>query len=77
MSEHARLTWTKSSLSQIEHCVEWAVTADKRNVYVRSSRNPSGPVVQFTRAEWEAFVLGVKRDEADINGPMNSSRLSL
>jgi hypothetical protein len=32
-------------------------------VGVRDSKNPDGPVLAFTPAEWEAFVDGVKKDE--------------
>ena len=33
---------------------------------MRDSRNPDGPVLAFTPAEWEAFILGVKDGEFDI-----------
>ncbi len=33
---------------------------------MRDSKDPDGPVLAFTPAEWEAFVLGVKDGEFDI-----------
>lgn len=32
---------------------------------VRDSKDPDGPVLLFTPAEWEAFVAGVKAGEFD------------
>jgi hypothetical protein len=43
-------------------CVEVA-SADI--VLVRDSKDPEGPVLTFTRAEWEAFIQGVKAGEFD------------
>ena len=33
---------------------------------VRDSKDPSGPVLVFTRSEWQAFVAGVKTGEFDL-----------
>jgi hypothetical protein len=38
----------------------------KKLYLMRDSGNPGGPVLAFTEAEWEAFVLGVKDGEFDI-----------
>ncbi|MEU9830340.1 DUF397 domain-containing protein [Streptosporangium sp. NPDC048047] len=55
-------------------CVEVAVVdsaatghkADLGPLYVlRDSRDPDGPKLFFTRAEWDAFVGGVKLGEFD------------
>jgi Domain of unknown function (DUF397) len=59
MTTYAELRWTKSRLSQVQGCVEWAVTDDGRGVHVRNSKDPTGPVLRFARAEWDAFVNGV------------------
>jgi hypothetical protein len=32
---------------------------------VRDSKNPNGPQLSFTRAEWAAFVAGVRGGEFD------------
>jgi hypothetical protein len=36
-------------------------------VLVRNSKDPNGPVLRFTRAEWEAFVGGV--EDGDFHLP--------
>ena len=59
------LRWRKSRFSQNGDCVEWA--SDKEYVYVRHSSHPSGTVLRFTHAEWQAFVAGAKSGEADLN----------
>ncbi|HKT05478.1 MAG TPA: DUF397 domain-containing protein, partial [Rugosimonospora sp.] len=33
---------------------------------VRDSKDPHGPVLEFTAAEWSAFVDGAKGGEFDI-----------
>lgn len=54
--------WRKSSRSdQGNGCVE--VRARDGEVDVRNSRDPDGPVLRFTRAEWTAFVDGVANGE--------------
>ncbi len=51
--------WRKSGLSMSNsHCVEIKVAADG-SVLIRDSKDPSGPVLTFTPAEWEAFSGGV------------------
>jgi Domain of unknown function (DUF397) len=34
---------------------------------VRDSKDRSGPVLQFTRREWEAFLAGVRHGEFDLS----------
>ena len=55
--------WRKSSRSQFNSCVEVCFVDDR--VPVRNSRDPAGPVLVFTAAEWDAFVAGVKLGEFD------------
>lgn len=45
-------------------CVE--VDAAGGDVKVRDSKNPGGPALTFTRAEWRAFTAGVKDGEFDL-----------
>ncbi|SFK19094.1 protein of unknown function [Streptosporangium canum] len=48
-------------------CVEAGPLADgSGRVAVRHSRHPDGEVIVYTRAEWEAFVGGVKDGEFDF-----------
>jgi hypothetical protein len=49
--------WEKSPFSASGNCVERAVVAG--GVAVRDSKDPQGPVLMFTTAEWHAFTRGV------------------
>lgn len=56
---------TRSSGSGSADCVEVA-----RNlpgvVAVRDSKDPAGPALGFTPADWQSFVVGVKSGEFDL-----------
>jgi len=57
--------WRKSSRSGGgDNCVEVALAVDS-TVGVRDSKNPTGPVLEFTAAEWGAFTGGVRDGEFD------------
>lgn len=55
-----RLTWRKSSRSTTNggSCVEVATLHD--GVAVRDSKDPAGPVLAVTPAEWRAFLASVR-----------------
>jgi Domain of unknown function (DUF397) len=55
------LVWRKSSRSNSGNCVEVAATSTA--VFVRDSKDPGGPVLQFGCDEWSAFLTAVKSDE--------------
>jgi hypothetical protein len=58
-------TWIKSSLSAYNgNCVEVAGLTNDR-IRVRDSKHPRGAVLNFTPAEWDAFVGGVRNGEFD------------
>jgi hypothetical protein len=57
-------TWVKSSSSSSGNCVEAAQVPD--GVLVRDSKDPNGPILRFTEAEWQAFVDGAKDYEFDF-----------
>lgn len=60
-------TWIKSSLSTYNgNCVEISGLSDER-IRVRDSKNPRGGVLNFTPAEWDAFIGGVRNGEFDRN----------
>ena len=57
--------WTKSSLSGYSgNCVEVA-GLESNTIRVRDSKHPAGAVLNFTQAEWDAFVGGVRNGEFD------------
>lgn len=56
--------WFKSSFSgSTKDCVEVAFINDA--VGVRDSKNPTGPALVFTPAEWTAFTTTVQRGRFD------------
>ena len=67
MSQQSKFTnWHKSSWSSGgDNCVEVAYAPDG-SVGVRDSKSgDGGPVLDFTAAEWQAFIRGVKGHEFD------------
>jgi len=58
--------WRKSSHSNgATNCVEVAFLADG-TVGVRHSRRPDAEVIVYSRAEWAAFLAGVKAEEFEF-----------
>lgn len=57
--------WRKSQRSgpNTDNCVEVAFVDEA--VAVRDSKNPTGPALVFTTAEWDAFVAGARDGEFD------------
>jgi hypothetical protein len=49
--------WRKSTFSTQGECVEVRRSPDV--VQVRNSRSPEGPILEFTTAEWRAFLKGI------------------
>jgi hypothetical protein len=62
----AGAVWHKSSKSGpfTDNCVEVAFV--DAVVVVRDSKDRTGPVLFFTRSEWDAFVGGAKDGEFDL-----------
>ena len=67
MTEESEFTnWRKSTLSSAgDNCVEVAFAADGRTGVRDSKQHGQGPVLVFTRAEWDAFLGGVRQGEFD------------
>ena len=64
--QQSALTWHKSVRSGAAgHCVEVAETP--ATVYVRDSKDASGPVLGFKAATWSGFIEGVRNGEFDRN----------
>lgn len=78
--DHARNAWRKSSYSNNGgNCVEIAVTgrdqvpaagkaSSGRLLAMRDSKNPAGPRLYLTPAEWDAFACGMKDGGLDRLG---------
>ncbi|HEY3873564.1 MAG TPA: DUF397 domain-containing protein [Actinocrinis sp.] len=63
--ESSSLAWRKSSHSKNNgNCVELAPLPGD-GVAVRDSKDPGGPVLRFTGAEWAAFCAGFEAGEFD------------
>ena len=61
------IRWRKSTWSAgAGECVEVACL-DGGGVGVRDSKDPEGPTLAFTRAEWAAFLRGVHGDEFELS----------
>ena len=63
--------WRKSSRSGRD-CVEISISEGSKEgsdyvITMRDSKNPDGPTLVFTPAEWEAFVAGVRDGEFDLD----------
>ena len=56
--------WRKSDFCGTASCVEVAQQVD--SFLVRDSKNPNGTVLSFDRAEWDAFVAGVRAGNFDF-----------
>lgn len=57
--------WFKSSRSSAsKDCVEVAFL-DQGRVGVRDSKNPTGPALIFTPAEWDAFTAEITAGESE------------
>lgn len=63
---HGLTGWFKSSFSGTggSACVEVALLGD--GVAVRDSKDPAGPMLRFTPAQWLAFLAGARTGEFDL-----------
>ena len=58
-------SWKKSSRSASSNCVEIRRT-ENNSVQVRDSKNPGGPILTFTRTQWNAFIINTKDGEFNL-----------
>jgi hypothetical protein len=66
MLDLSTASWSKSSWSGVNGCVEVAFVQDR--VAVRDSKDRGGPVLVFTAHEWQTFLRGVRDGEFDQDG---------
>ena len=64
MSRSTELAWRKAAASGNNGCVELAALPGG-GIAVRDSKDPSGPVLSFTRHEWVSFLDGLDKGEFD------------
>jgi hypothetical protein len=63
-SERSNLAWQKAQSSTVNgQCIEIASTADK--IAIRDSKDPNGPILVYTLAEFSAFLEGARNGEFD------------
>jgi predicted secreted Zn-dependent protease len=60
---HKSLTWRTALNCDGGACVE--VAADRNIIVIRNSRQPSGPLIEYTTEEWYEFVSGIKKGDFD------------
>ncbi|HET8661196.1 MAG TPA: DUF397 domain-containing protein [Micromonosporaceae bacterium] len=57
--------WRRSQRCESNACVEAALVGG--DIAVRDSKNPDGPVLRFSLAEWDAFMDGVQAGDFRFN----------
>ena len=63
-SEHTALAWLKAQASTHNGaCVEIASASGK--IAIRDSKDPDGPILVYTHAEFKAFLDGARNGEFD------------
>ena len=57
------LSWRVARYCNSGACVR--VAADGASVLIGDSKNPAGPVLSYSRAEWDTFIAGVRQGDFD------------
>lgn len=57
------LTWFTSLSCESGACVQ--VASDQNAILIRNSRQPEGPLLEYTPEEWHEFVSGIKKGDFD------------
>jgi predicted secreted Zn-dependent protease len=60
---HNSLIWLTALNCDGGACVQ--VAADQNTILIRNSRQPDGPLIEYTPEEWHEFVSGIKKGDFD------------
>jgi predicted secreted Zn-dependent protease len=60
---HKSLTWRTALSCDGGECVQ--VATDQHLILIGNSRQPGGPVLEYTPEEWHEFVAGIKKGDFD------------
>ena len=67
-TERARLVWVKAQASSNHgQCIQLALAAD--GIAMRDSKDPDGPILLYSRAEFRAFLDGARNGDFDGVAP--------
>ncbi len=61
--DYKSLTWRTSLSCDGGACVE--VAADRNIIMIRNSRQPGGPLIEYSPEGWHEFVSGIKNGDFD------------
>jgi uncharacterized protein DUF397 len=64
MDETREVVWRRGSRCESGACIEVACVDDE--FMIRDSKKPGGPILTFSRAEWQTFVAGVNGGDFDF-----------
>jgi hypothetical protein len=57
----AEFSWRTAAACNGDHCVRVASAGDQ--IVIGDSKNPRGPVLTYSRDEWNAFVDGIVKGD--------------
>lgn len=63
--QHDVAVWSPPRLCASATCIEVAIAAD--SVSLRDGKDPDGPQLRFTKAEWSAFVASVRDGQFSVD----------
>lgn len=63
-SQPVNVDWHTSTFCAAGNCIQ--VAEIDGSIAVRDSKNPQGPVLRYSPAEWQAFLDGVENGDFDV-----------
>jgi hypothetical protein len=64
-TEHANFSWRVSQKCNGGQCVR--VADGGKMIFLGDSKNPSGPIFEYSRPEWQALITRIKRGDLDFS----------